>query len=954
MHLLWFIFVILVASGIMYGLRGDTGMAYIDCLFLSASGMTVTGLVTYPASQLTLGQQILVFILMSMGNLVVNSMVIVLLRRHFFGKKFRKVVKRSASVRARMRDIEHQERQHHEEEVERVRRFFGLRHIGHDVRDTHDEKRRHKPHGAEKPKGAGANKRPKLHAGMVQRMDEPARQVNPTGQMTTMVANREPDEPHAPGTPSEPHAPSEPSEPTLLGSNEPTATSILQSGDAPSDAPGDAPTSIRIAEPDKPEPSARVSEDRGLGVRIADADKSPGVRIAEPEKPPVVTAEPERIEPAAERTPATPAAERHAFLDPGPRDIPMRRRSLEQERPKDANPVRRVHTVSFAEQAPEVKHDPELLRPRRAVTMGGTEPFAARTPSLARTNTMQTGSEAASHPRAALHRTMTRNMNRGLGGFPSPMDWAMGILESLNMKQRLRVPRSSTMASAYPERSSTIESGGPTRLAPYLTFDATVTGNSHFHNLTHAQRNELGGVEYRALDVLAWLIPAYWLGWFLLAIVITTPYMASRSAAQYRAVIDDQPKPPHNPEWFWVFNTMSAITNTGMSLADVSFQEGLRNGYMMLIPVTVLVLVGNTAYPVMLRFLIWLLSKCVWRESRLYESLRFLLDHPRRCFVYLFPRENTWFLFGLILFLTIVDWFFLMILDLQRRKEAQSVGAWVFDALFQSVAIRSAGFQTFNVLDLAPAEQMLQVFMMYLAVFPLTMAVRTTNVYEEGSLGVYDEEPPPDPDTADDGRAVWGRFLSEQVRRQLAFDLWWIALAVWIVLIAEQGKIEDREKYPNLTIFTILYELVSAYGTVGISCGAQYHNSSLVGDFTVISKLIVIAVMVRGRHRGLPSAIDRAIMLPSELHAYDQTHDMHYTTPRTLSTEPGPPPDASDDEPHAADAPSARASGVQPSMSSTGLQRVSTMPAHVHTDLAPIAEAATPESPPKPPSVHSL
>jgi Trk-type K+ transport system membrane component len=32
-----------------------------------------------------------------------------------------------------------------------------------------------------------------------------------------------------------------------------------------------------------------------------------------------------------------------------------------------------------------------------------------------------------------------------------------------------------------------------------------------------------------------------------------------------------------------------------------------------------------------------------------------------------------------------------------------------------------------------------------------------------------------------------------------------------------------------------------------------------------LSKLILCAVMLRGRHRGLPLAIDRAIMLKSEL-----------------------------------------------------------------------------------------
>ena len=39
-----------------------------------------------------------------------------------------------------------------------------------------------------------------------------------------------------------------------------------------------------------------------------------------------------------------------------------------------------------------------------------------------------------------------------------------------------------------------------------------------------------------------------------------------------------------------------------------------------------------------------------------------------------------------------------------------------------------------------------------------------------------------------------------------------------------------------------------------------------------LSKLIICVVMLRGRHRGLPVAIDRAIMLPSEMKKNDETY----------------------------------------------------------------------------------
>lgn len=40
--------------------------------------------------------------------------------------------------------------------------------------------------------------------------------------------------------------------------------------------------------------------------------------------------------------------------------------------------------------------------------------------------------------------------------------------------------------------------------------------------------------------------------------------------------------------------------------------------------------------------------------------------------------------------------------------------------------------------------------------------------------------------------------------------------------------------------------------------------TSLSGQFTTFSKVVICAMMIRGRHRGLPYALDRAIMLPGE------------------------------------------------------------------------------------------
>lgn len=54
----------------------------------------------------------------------------------------------------------------------------------------------------------------------------------------------------------------------------------------------------------------------------------------------------------------------------------------------------------------------------------------------------------------------------------------------------------------------------------------------------------------------------------------------------------------------------------------------------------------------------------------------------------------------------------------------------------------------------------------------------------------------------------------------------------------------------------------SGYGTVGISIGVPYDNYSFCGSWHVLSKLVLVALMIKGRHRGLPRAIDRAVQLP--------------------------------------------------------------------------------------------
>lgn len=135
--------------------------------------------------------------------------------------------------------------------------------------------------------------------------------------------------------------------------------------------------------------------------------------------------------------------------------------------------------------------------------------------------------------------------------------------------------------------------------------------------------------------------------------------------------------------------------------------------------------------------------------------------------------------------------------------------------------------------------------------------MRRTNVYEEKSLGIYGSKDDENEDTREPS------YIGAHLRRQLSFDLWYVFLGLFVIAIVEGGRLQNTNDY-SFTLFACLFEIVSAYGTVGLSLGYPNINASFSAEFKVLSKLVVIAMQIRGRHRGLPYKLDRAILLPSE------------------------------------------------------------------------------------------
>ncbi|PVG02545.1 TrkH-domain-containing protein [Serendipita vermifera] len=461
----------------------------------------------------------------------------------------------------------------------------------------------------------------------------------------------------------------------------------------------------------------------------------------------------------------------------------------------------------------------------------------------------------------------------GFGGFPTPyrllikfVSWVAPDLAE-RIRLRLTVPRTPSVKLKH------------TKSIASQTIEAALQKE---HKLIEKDLEFLGGVEYQSLKLLRTIVIAYHIGIQIIGYALV---IGDATRKKWLPVFTAQPRfvPP---TWFAVFQVTSAYTNTGTSLSDQSMIP-FQSARLMIITMFFLILAGNTAFLLLANFVsdlshktvIWILKKCFPRDSPIQAPLHFLLKHPRRCFIYLFPSHQTWFLLTMIVTLTLTDWLCFLILDIGNPvTEAVPLPHRVLIGLLQAAAVRAAGFSTISLSALAPAVKVLYVIMMYVSVYPIAMSVRSTNVYEEKSLGIFNEAAGNDSEDSsllsdeekfrhrrgESRTKIWGEYLLWHARQQLAFDMWWLALALWLICIIERNPLSNPDNQTWFNIFPVIFEIVSAYGTVGMSLGIPFDNYSTCGVFHPLSKLIIIAVMIRGRHRGLPVAIDRAIVLPNE------------------------------------------------------------------------------------------
>lgn len=261
-----------------------------------------------------------------------------------------------------------------------------------------------------------------------------------------------------------------------------------------------------------------------------------------------------------------------------------------------------------------------------------------------------------------------------------------------------------------------------------------------------------------------------------------------------------------------VFHAVSAFCNAGFSLYSDSL-IGFRGNAVVMTTVMALIIMGGIGHPVAID---------AWQRIR-----------PRR-------GSNATSLRKLTLSSRVAIWTsgvliaagFALLLASGLTTNETTWTDRVVGALFQSITARTAGFNTVEIGDLGLAPQFLLVILMFIGGSPGSCAggIKTTTFalwiakLTSRLRGAK-------------GPRLFGRYIPGEITRRVStiigLSMAWNLVGVLLLLATEGTR-------PEVGMQDVVFEQISAFGTVGLSTG-------LTPELSVVGRLWIIVTMFVGR-----------------------------------------------------------------------------------------------------------
>ncbi len=276
-----------------------------------------------------------------------------------------------------------------------------------------------------------------------------------------------------------------------------------------------------------------------------------------------------------------------------------------------------------------------------------------------------------------------------------------------------------------------------------------------------------------------------------------------------------------------IFHSISAFCNAGFDLFgnDALYPTGTPKDNITLIILGTIIFTGGLGIPVL--------------------SELFARSHYRRWSLH--TRVTA----VLIAFLVLVGWLFTFIAEttgngvlINAPLDQQLVQTW-----FHSISSRTAGFAAFDQFgDITPATQVLTIVLMFIGCAPASMGGGiTTGTFAVLWIAMYNYTR---------GRFtvhVWQRSLSPSIVRRagavLTISIGLVLGTTFMILLT----------HPNTTVDQVLFEVVSAFATCGLSLDftSELNNFGLfmIGVMMVwgrLGALTIVTAIVQSTHKNSP------------------------------------------------------------------------------------------------------
>lgn len=291
--------------------------------------------------------------------------------------------------------------------------------------------------------------------------------------------------------------------------------------------------------------------------------------------------------------------------------------------------------------------------------------------------------------------------------------------------------------------------------------------------------------------------------------------------------------------FFSVFHSISAFCNAGFALfSNGLMEEGVATSYMQHMVIIVLIVLGGIGFPVL---------RDLTSISRLRERMR----KP-----WMKWRMSTSVAIYASLLLIVGGTVLFYLLEREHLLASASPLEAVILSLFQSVTARTAGFNTVDMSAMTNATYVMFIFLMFIgassggtgggiktSTFFVMLVAGYSTIRGKKVLHFKGKTIPQD--------------LLNKAYTLFIFGASWIVFIVFCLTITEQGK----------DIMVIVFEAVSAFGTVGVSAG-------LTGDLSAMGKIIIIVTMFVGRVGLLTLAFALSSPVETNNYKYPNTHMM--------------------------------------------------------------------------------